>query len=397
MLWFTLYVQPTNGAMNALLGYDVKAKEWIAPLYARSSTFRPRSILRAGDSVYVASSYEEVGSVQSYNVKTRRWEAVTTHIPIESGSFPPLILISVDDASVWGMDAERLTLWEFDRKVKTWTAHRYPGKETYQSTSDFAVRWGDVIFVASREGLWRFSVSKREWQRVPIPTAGGLNLSYLMNDEKAIWAMCSQSRSSQYYAARFDKTTKQWTVYGEESGFPERLYPSRLMVDGEAAWVFANSEAYRLDPKTNRWHNLSRGLSDNARVRVIVRDIVPDGQYVWMLTSGINLTSSVGANEKLPRVSPLVRYDKTSGTFAQFDPEITATHTGRSLLVERDVVYIATSLGVYRFDKAAQTWSKIEPPLPLLAGGASPADRIVRADGALWFVSGSNVARWSGR
>lgn len=397
IFWFTLNVQPTGGASNALIGYDVKAKEWIAPLYLRSSTFRPRSILRAGDTVFVAATYEEAGSVQSYNVKTRRWEAVTTRLPIESGSFSPLILISVDNASIWGMDAERMVLWEFDRKAKTWTAHHNPGRQTYQSATDVAVRWGDVIFVASREGLWRFSVSQREWQRVPILTLDGLNLSYLVNDEKAVWAMCSQSRSSQYYAARFDRTTKQWMIYGEESGFPERMSPSRLIVDGETAWVFAANEVYRLNPKTNRWQNLSRELSDDAKVRVIVRSLVPDGQYVWMLTSGVSLTSSLGANEKMPRVSPLVRYDKTSGAFTQFDPELTATHNGRSLLVERDAVYVATSLGFYRFDKAAQTWSKVEPPLPFPAGSASFADRIVRANGALWFMSGGGVIRWSGK
>jgi hypothetical protein len=175
------------------------------------------------------------------------------------------------------------------------------------------------------------------------------------------------------------------------------MSPSRLIVDGETAWVFAANEVYRLNPKTNRWQNLSRELSDDAKVRVIVRSLVPDGQYVWMLTSGVSLTSSLGANEKMPRVSPLVRYDKTSGAFTQFDPELTATHNGRSLLVERDAVYVATSLGFYRFDKAAQTWSKVEPPLPFPAGSASFADRIVRANGALWFMSGGGVIRWSGK
>ena len=399
--WHYVSVLSEGRTRGALIGYDTKTEAWTPPLLLGDASYGSRSelsVLPDGEGGAYVTPGDPASSVQRYSRKARRWSVVAPPVPTEPGwNQPELALVSVDAERVWLLAASPRALWEWDRKESSWKRYPLPASPDGSSgwPGQLAARHGGFIFAGSPQGVWRFRIKERAWdvRSLPIPARGQFSAARLAADTRSVWAVLYLPGTSHSFAGRFDRQARIWTFWDEESGFPGHGSVDRLVADGVTAWVLQNGGAYRFDPSTNRWEDLTRAMRTEPRRDVSVRHMEFDTEAVWLLTTVGPATGGALGGSSRPAVVPLLwRWDRSTGALTSYHPPSMEgdSSRGRGFLVEPDRIWIAAGSSVYRFDKATRSWHALGP------AEAPPftPERIVRAaDGALWFVDRDNALR----
>jgi len=401
-----------------VVGCDLKSGEWTLPLYLEGRCSQV-SLRAAEGSIYVGAgmhSGDSNGSINRYDTLNGRWENMAPTPPplpgvSRSGRDTPLRLVSVGADAFWLVNPRATALVRWDRKRQAWQEHS-TGTSTpssYPEQDGSVVRHGASFFVASALGLWRFDVQGETWARLPFPAPAGRRLEVVPRavDDRAVWALCYDAEARQAYGARFDKRERAWRLWDQSDGFPVDQGPTQLATDGSSAVVMTYGGGFfPLDTAADRWEehtaSLSRAWAGQGGALVYQPDLVGDPPYVWV--RGEAQWDDDHKDEGLPPPrDPLAMRWDASGGFVRMEPPEWSPSTdanirllGSDLLADGEAVWVMNVQGLWRWDKAAQTWH-------LLALPRSFPDRFVltvghmerSADGAVWLVGRDILLRWA--
>lgn len=385
ILW---YAGPAaDGRGSIVVGYDTRAETWTAATqlhdnYSGAST----TILAAGESVYAASAGSSL-DIHRYDPRTGRWTRASLPPLSAPGGANALRLVAVRGEGLWLLDTSRMTLWHWEPTAPVWSAHPCPaGAISIGLPNDaFAARRGDLLFLGTQQGLWRFDLARAEWKPLPIPKQGdSLRVTHLQADARAVWGAGSDGG---VFAARFDRTARRWAVFGVEQGLPATGYLRSLVIHGGTAWLSTGTALVRYDAATGRWQDAGSALAGTAPLQF--GDIQAEPDALWVALQGYASRADGRTVETSARPPLLARRGAASGTWETFRPETAAAWSASALRVEPDAVWLIAD-GIYRFDKTARTWQRLAIPLP--ASGS--VNRIERRDDGLWFVGSDSALRW---
>jgi hypothetical protein len=408
LLWYE--ARPRGGTYGThLLAFDRERRSWTPDVALLDAQAAPSVRQERDGGVYFATGDREA-AVRRYDPAARRWEIVAPAPPLLPGSGPPRLgLASADARDLWLVDTSRATLHHWDRRARRWAQFRAPKDyqgDGSQVITQAAVRRGNLLLVATAQGLWNFAIDRGVWTRQTLPPAPRtFTPRGSASDPRAVWVIFEEAMSGEQVAGRWDRAARRWTLWDQtRGGFPAHAQIQRLVADGDGAWAIGMREAFHVTGENDSWENVSArvgggGGGDPAPPPVYVADVVPDGASVWIVTAH-QWGSDMGE-------SPLACYDRASRAFTRIVPEpLPATplvaslpppppHAGLALLVDGNTLWLATDRGVFRRERRARPdapWRRLEVartlPLPVFT-------RIVRADDLVWFLSDNDALRWS--
>lgn len=202
---------------------------------------------------------------------------------------------------------------------------------------------------------------------------------------------------------RFDKKRHTWKLWDASSGFPEYDELTGIAGDGTSALVTTYLfGAYRLNPKTQRWENVSPALTralvgGRNDIDLFAYDLFADPPFVWIRAFGYWKRSHTPATNDLTPVPPLIRWD---GVHARFEtlplpntgnPRDKTFIWGTATLVDPNAVWLVATAGLWRLDKASKAWRFFAAPDDFWAYH----DEIRRTpDGAIWLLGNDDAVRW---
>ena len=402
-----------------VIGYDLNAGQWSPPLYIEG--YCSQVSLRAAEgSVFVVAgmssgvgSVSKTGGIFRYDLRDHQWENAAPPPPLEKASRPgsdtPLRLVSVELEAFWLVNPRATALLRWDRERRVWREYS-TGTTTpssYPEQDGSVVRRGNYFFIASAHGLWQFDSLSETWTLLSFPTPASRRLEVVPRfvDDRAVWALYYDAESRQTFAARFDKRERTWRLWNESDGFPVGQGPTQFATDGSSAVVMTYSGGFfSLDVATDRWRegtaDLSRAWAGQEGVRVYQPDLLGDPPNVWVQGWAQWDDDHKGLP---PARDPLAMRWDVSGGFVRMEPPGWSPSTdanirllGSDLLADDEAVWVMNLQGLWRWDKANQTWHFLDLP-------RSFPDRFVltighmecSADGAVWLVGRDTLLRWS--
>ena len=403
-LWFRVQdrKEPEKGMV---IGYDPVAASWLPGRPARASVPTPPSCLAVGRRVYFPA-VEEAASVTCFDADTGQWSIAAPKPPQGRGEYS-LTLVSVDEEAIWSVDAGMRSLMCFHRKALNWELFDIPSGVWLPQNANESARSAGTIFLATSLGVWSFDIQTHKWTQLPGFPGRDIYLNGITADSGSIWSIARPGNGNQAFAVRFDKTARKWTAWGGSEGFPERAYPNVVVPDGGAAWTTASQVCFHLDPAANRWDNVSVRLArpdpdaESGPITILpdlsatpyleIGDIVPDAEVVWLLPRAFVNKRDNAVNRPL-----LVRYDRRSCRYERLSPMPGSTQLGIGNLMQVDTnaVWVPTNEGVYRFDKSARSWRRVDPPSSAQLWGKTVTTRVLQQDRSYVFYGTDSAIEW---
>ena len=420
LAWIAVQEGAVQQGDTLLYGYDVQTRSWSARLRLAGHVDN-FALQTATGGVYAtvvqrldATGEGPVGDTYCFNLQTRQWKTVAPTVPPAPGT--PRYAISPDHVrfasmeknALWLVDTNALAACRWDLARHVW--NYYPAAQTgrVQGTDEegTVVSQGSFAYVATQNGVWRFDLGTQRWISLPMPLSAGSNLTLrpCAVDSGAVWAL-AYGPTRQAFAARFDKAKHTWKLWDAASGFPETGEPTAIAGDGvsalAAAYLFG---AYHLNPKTDRWDNVSPALANALTggkndTDLFARNLRSDPPLIWIRTTGYWNKNHSALTPKGPPVPPLVRWNGARGLFEPIpppadtaDPQAASAFWSDAFLVTPQAVWLPAREGVWRLDKGTKAWRFLPAP----AGFPSPVEELRRTpDGALWLSGRQAVARLS--
>lgn len=439
---------------GSVAGYDIERQRAVPTLSMRRQNGYGNQYLRiVGDGhggAFIASE-NEAASVYHYDRERNVWEAATppllpvTAEPKDSFIHLPPVIVSGNSSEIWLL-ADARYLIRYDRRRKSWGVPvSVPlairgGNSSDNDQSVTTAEEGKSIYVAGHGGLWCYGVKENRWteKRMPVAIPGrdstlGINaesaqLTALALSPTSVWTIWNLNNGGPSFAARLDRTTKQWSVYDELKGFPERNIGMRLIAGtkGSGAWLIQNNETYFFDAGRDVWRLAfgrpserpsqvgeqvpdvavaqgkaaqSEGMG-NVRVADIVIDPKTGDYFVLANRDTYSQNNLQDAAQPSPPSSMVLRCDPNGRIIARSEsPSGAAAYTtGYSLLADNGPVLIASSRGVYRaFGAGSGDWTQVAPPSGLSV--PTMVTRLYReAQGkGLYVINNDTVAFWEER
>ena len=224
-------------------------------------------------------------------------------------------------------------------------------------------------------------------------------------DDRAVWALCYDTESSQTFAARFDKREHTWRLWDESHGFPVGQGPTQFVTDGSSAVVMTYGGGFfHLDAAAGRWREetaaLSRAWAGQEGVRVYQPGLLGVPPDVWV--QGRAQWDDDHKGLPPPRDPLAMRWNASEG-FTRMEPPDWAQPTdanirllGSDLLADDEAVWAMNLLGLWRWDKAAHTWRFLALPASFPDRHVLTVGHMERsADGALWLIGRDTLLRWA--
>lgn len=439
IVWFTAHLRrrPTDRSHNSdthtqsVIGYDRVRHRWTTPTEldpAFGSTYIP--FLGSDGATYIP--YDTLGSaVLRYVAITDKWEKVAAPLPKmaelnDRRSRSALTLIAAG-----GKQEICLTDWKYlyryDSEREKWSYEPLP-QPLQGNSSPFTLQWRTAAtkgsyWIGSEQGLWRYDTAKRTWQERELAqalasaseaTTGGssdsptdVSLYPRAVDSHSVWGTLVPRRGEHGAIFRFDRATKEFTLYNQKNGVPVKEY-NNLMSDGDGLWTSNQNGSYRLDPKTGKATMMFRSqYSEDAPADEEVRQSIPIGSVGAIQEDPVDanaayvLLNSAGGtlypNDAQPTI--LYRVDRRSGKLTPLPIPSTVLvtlkeqNTGEpyftrapsitgsgGLLVGRKSngteLWVGTTAGVFRIDPVTNTWrlADLPPGVPRFnAGSIFPA------------------------
>lgn len=416
--WLTVQEGSARIGDTLLYGYDVTARTWLAPLRMAGQVYK-LSMKAAEGGVYAtvvqridASGDGSVGDTYLFDSKTQQWETISPTVPPlpggqHSGSIPDHVrFISADDRSLWLLDTETLAGWRWDRTRRIWNSFpaTAPAERRIEANDNDGVvsRWEDQFFAATQNGVRRFDLDTQRWTvlPMPIPAASLLTLRLSAVDNRAVWAL-AYSPAGQVFATRFDKTKQTWKLWGAANGFPESGQPDGIVEDGISAFATTYPfGAYRLNPKTDHWDDVSSALAPvfpqgPGGMDLSRHTLAGDPPGIWI--SGYRTSQRKLLANRLSSPSPLIYWNGLRARFeAVPSPKFltdgpNTVRWSDCVLVDRRAVWVIGYGSLWRLDKATRSWVSFALPAEFPAY----AESIRRTpDGAIWLTGHDSVIRW---
>lgn len=260
-------------------------------------------------------------------------------------------------------------------------------------------------------------------ERFPFPA--GVRLRVGDVDDRFVWGWAYPFRTAPGgeagFVFRFDKRTREYTLYPRTSVPPEHRYGAAMRSDGDTIWLWQESGAYRLDLQSNRftlvlapggtgrpmYPGSEETVSPGAVAAIVPDTADPDAVYL-SLREPVQTVYPGGPQppilyryrksdkrlEPLPISEPLLQTPEGAGGGRRERPPAIIVGTG-GLLAERDVLWVGTTAGVFRVEKRTGVWSR--PELPAGTPPLTPAE-IYREPapaqpGVLWLRGFQQVLR----
>ncbi len=420
--WYRQTFDVVQSGHTKVIGYDLSAGVWTQPLTVTGHV--PIVSLRVGpNGVFAAFGprtggilHGQAGDIHRYDPQTDQWEEAAPPPPRSASAkaysdVPPLRLASVDDESFWLVNPDTAGLWRWDRGRRTWAEHTTGGplRMSERQAEGTVARHAAHFFVSSDRGLWQFDVEGETWTRLPFPASAAdrLEVAPCFVNERSVWALCHDIETRQTFAARFDKQERVWRLWGEGDGFPVGQGPAQLVTDGAAAVVMTYGGGFfYLDAASDRWREgtdaLSRAWAGQEGARVCQPDLLGVPPDVWVRGSA----QWDDDHQGLPPIqSPLaVRWNVSEG-FTRMEPPGWAPPTdanirllGSGLIADADAVWAMNLLGLWRWDRAARSWTAPALPPSFPDRFALTVGHMERSsDGAVWMIGRDTLLRWAGR
>jgi len=336
----------------------------------------------------------KTAGVWVYDTGTGTWDAAAPPVPDAPmfGLPGSLTLISVSPDAIWGLDTESLRVCHFDRQAKNWSTFDCPVNYGGDAHTDKVAQAGNALFVASREGLWRFDLGTRTWRRLPVP-GHDEEIQVSVATASSIWGKTIQG------VARFDKVTRRWTTFNRPDASPVRSVSNELAADEKGAWLYGNSPAFRLDAATGRWTDMTHGALADPHLTLLVQDIVPDGRWVWLLPGEVRIEMNRGSEADAPLLG---RYDTMTGQMdwlglpkSPAAPGTAPPQRPTILLVEKDMVWVGAQNGVYCYDKEGQQLSRFQVPAQYPVPEDFVPTGVFRTGSGLWLSGNTGYLLWN--
>ena len=251
------------------------------------------------------------GVAAYYDTQTEKWETVKVTEPGDGTSIED---IACAKDYVW-FSTRSVGVKRYERTTKTW--------RSYTEAQGMASRRGDWI-AADGEGVW---------------TSGRGHYS---------WVRGRRAHGVSYY--RSDDDT--WTIYDRREGL--RAGEAEFgQVSDDYVWCFGYGGINRYDKAGRSWTSFthSDGLpsSGGESGDVGVQAVAEDGNGFW-----------VGTVNK-----GVLKYSQASGAWTAFTVEDGLVHDSvwrYQLKVDSKYVWVGTSRGLSRYDKAKETWTSFTKP-----------------------------------
>ena len=165
--------------------------------------------------------------------------------------------------------------------------------------------------------------------------------------------------------ARFDMLIEEWEVFAESQG---KIV--EILVEDENAWVIAADGFAEYSPRFEKWRRF--GLEEDSAVRL---------SRAFLLEEELWLLSDRG----------LIRFDTELRTRRRFFTPFLQRENLLELQVEDGNVWSITRLGLYFYDREAETWLESEGNSYLQ--GATLVDACVDR-GEIWVLTDRNLLMW---
>ena len=302
--------------------------------------------------------------------------------------------------SHWSAQSESGNISEgfFHRKVLKFIGSKGELKEIYTfpptgvaySQPSPVVREGDILHVPSIMGLRENDLRPKRNKRIPATKETGDADYYKIEaaDSAAVWIL--GSRQSERFLLRFDLKAHTWRTLTPQPNLVIPQYNERFIADGETCWMLAEQKVYRLNLNTKLWARVSSQIEQGS-AGFGIQQIEFDGNSVWLVSATTDAKMSV-----LPQspIVPLFRYSLKTHTFSPIQPSVGKRILPRKLSLSKSSILLTSSEGVFRFDRATETWKLINPS-GLLAG--IPEIDAVAAredDDFFWFIGRNDALKW---
>ena len=370
---------PSSGRMKV----DTEGKVWIAPRYS-------------GVLILDGPAWERPTLFLRFDPELRAWEEWLppdqhARLTPDELRFPalPHTLFEYSPMKLAKLYAAKLPAW-------------FCADAEVPESVTSGLRWSTVSPGSDGSFVWKNPAGVED--RIPAPD--GMNprdVSFWMVSESPthLWALIyvrQEPNEGTQHVGRFERATRKWTVWSNKDVWPSIGANRRIVADGDRAWAISTGSTSMFDPRENRWIDVTIALAKESWARPEIVDVHPDGRYAWLLIQGFQHPQPVAmpADRKkdtsLGRLTPpLVRWDKTDGTFQFYDPRAQMTfYSGRAMLVEESFVWLATGDGFFRLIKQTGAFDNQTPPLYVANPNRIP-HKIQRLNGDLW-LGGHDVA-----
>ncbi len=374
---------------SLLVGYDPFSKEWTPMLNLEYGNVSQPEAFESGGKIYLAMR-DGKGTILCYDSLRKEW---TNDLPAPPAKFAAngVSLASADDREVWGFSSGGYAALRFDRDKRVWESFQMPEQVWSQPTGNNLVRKGNELFLGSGVGIWSFDTIKKTWKQMPGAPLINANLQVRAANEKAVWLTGNPNFGGQTFVIRFDRKTSTWTRWTQAEGLPVISGWEQIVSDGTSCWALDGfGKLFHLNLKTDRWENVSMSQG-NEKSPILFAQIVPDGKWVW-LQMKLNLNASEGEKNPFQR-GMIARYDVETGSFEAFSPDPARKYFSHRLEIDKEAAWVATSDGLFRFDKGSLSWKESLIPQALTGVKAYEILHIERRDKELWLIGKDSTIR----
>jgi len=378
-VWFSNWSASPNGA---IVRYERKTKTWrtftrvdILQDTKAQAPSEVKRILVTDRYIWFATDY----GVLRYDKSLDTWK----HYTMEDGlAFNDLRYIVESNKSIWTTSGNSVCVSRYDKESEEWEVIDVPLAPDLQEMMGWlehiAADGSDVWFASwSRVcGVRRYNEDEDKWyfytrkEGMPQTSAEWIGI-----DDDRVWVSYGQRSGAPL--SYYEKSTGKWVLLSANK--IQGGATQKIVIGEKSVWIVVDMPdgIVRYDKANNEWTIVGR--ED-------VRDVVEDGDYLWVATwrSGIkrfhiasrawtNFTDQTGLlnnwiNERSLKVDErfvwagtprgLSVYDKESETWTSYtQSETLIGNEIRAVVADERYVWCGTAQGLSRYDKLYGTWA----------------------------------------
>ena len=349
---------------NGLLKFDARTRNW--DWYHQDMGLvsnELNSVAIKGNSVWIGT----IHGLSKYSVFSRKWRNYRKEEPLPSAN---VLAIGEDVGAVWLATPKAVS--RLNPSTERWKTYMHEDGLTDGRLSCIDVV-GNYVWIGSAQGISRFDKSNTTWDYFRAAKSGLANdeITAILVDGKHIWVGTKRGLN------RYDNTTGEWTVFSTRLGLSDNQITD-LASDLQYVWVGTEKGLSRYSKSKENWENISElgempilsvtGMGE--KICVSTADSIY--QYVqskWakVETDPMRVSDTIaldGGQLWMGGWRHLMRYDFASGQIRQFTEE---DAQGLSRVRVHDIkpssryVWVATDGGIYRYNKADDTWWSYAP------------------------------------
>ena len=349
---------------NGLLKFDAKTRYW--DWYHQDMGLvsnELNSVAIKGNTVWIGT----IHGLSKYSTFSRKWRNYRKEGALPSAN---VLAIGEDVGAVWLATPKAVS--RFNPSTERWKTYMHEDGLTSGRLSCIDVV-GNYVWIGSGQGISRFDKSNSRWDYFRAAKSGLANdeITAILVDGKHIWVGTKRGLN------RYDNTTGEWTVFSTRLGLSDNQITD-LAADPQYVWVGTEKGLSRYSKAQERWEDISQlgetpilsvtGVGEQVCVSTtqgIYQYVESEWGKVETNLTQISDTISVdGEHLWMGGWRHLMRYDFASGQIRQFTEE---DAQGLSRVRVRDIkpssryVWVATDGGIYRYNKADDTWWSYAP------------------------------------